>query len=482
MLSIFDDQNILYPTISYILFGIILIFNITINNIQSNWFNTTLDFYFFNISKDLCLFYSIYIIWWIVLLYLSFTSDEVLVGLGSFICLNIGFSLLPITRNSLWITTMNFSYNKLINIHKFISVLTLISAVIKVIAVVVLYNNYRLVSTFSNKMGLVATIGIIVSSLIANPLIRKYWFELFYYTHRILSVLIIVTMTLHFEICIYYVSPALILYFMDLIIRLFNINKVIYTKIENVEFKDKNNTCYTFITLSTVKKINTKPGCYFFLSCTDISKFEWHPLSLISKSNNTLVFCIKNMGKKSWSDKIKQFSDNEFIYKTINLYLQGPYLHVKPDYMSNNYEYIINIANGIGITPFFTISEDIANNMKINKLTSIKKVLFIWIVEDITFLLPFLHKLETLNDMGIDIKIFVTKVNMNNKIDDKYYLIFEIKTYRPNLIDYINNFIVENNVSNKKICIISCGSTSLVNDIYKVTSKLNIKLFNETFN
>jgi predicted ferric reductase len=269
---------------------------------------------------------------------------------------------------------------------------------------------------------------------------------------------------------------------MDLIIRLFNINKVIYTKIENVEFKDKNNTCYTFITLSTVKKINTKPGCYFFLSCTDISKFEWHPLSLISKSNNTLVFCIKNMGKKSWSDKIKQFSDNEFIYKTINLYLQGPYLHVKPDYMSNNYEYIINIANGIGITPFFTISEDIANNMKINKLTSIKKVLFIWIVEDITFLLPFLHKLETLNDMGIDIKIFVTKVNMNNKIDDKYYLIFEIKTYRPNLIDYINNFIVENNVSNKKICIISCGSTSLVNDIYKVTSKLNIKLFNETFN
>ena len=40
--------------------------------------------------------------------------------------------------------------------------------------------------------------------------------------------------------------------------RLFNINKVIYTKIENVEFQDKNNTCYTFITLSTTKKIKMK--------------------------------------------------------------------------------------------------------------------------------------------------------------------------------------------------------------------------------
>lgn len=483
MLSIFEDQNILYSTISYVLFGLILIFNIIINNIQNNWLNTTLNFYFCNVTKDLFLFYVIYIVWWITLLYLSFTSDEVLVGLGVFICLNIGFSLLPITRNSLWITTMNFSYNKLINIHKFISILTLLSAVVKVIAVVVLYSSYRLVSTFSNKMGLVATSSIIVSSLIANPFIRKNCFEIFYYSHRILSVLIIITMTLHFEICIYYVTPALILYFIDLVVRLFSINKVIYTKIENVDFKDKNNTCYTFITLSTTKKINTRPGCYFFLLCTDISNLEWHPLSLISENNNTLVFCVKNMGKKSWSDKIKQLSNNEFIYKTINLYLQGPYLHVKPDYNTNKYEYIINIANGIGITPFFTILEDISANIKTNKLTNIKKVLFIWIVEDVTFLLPFLHKLEILNEMGIDVKIFITKFNVNNRIDDKYYLLFEIKNYRPNVIDYINNFVVKNNnVDNKKICVISCGSNSLVNDIYKVTTALNIKLFNETFN
>jgi hypothetical protein len=482
MLSIFDDQNVLYSSISYILFGIILIFNIITNNIQNNYLNTTLDFYFCNISKDLLLFYIIYIIWWTSILYLSFASDEILIGLGSFICLNLGFSLLPITRNSLWITTMNFSYNKLINIHKFISTLTLLSSIIKIITVVVLYSNYRLISTFSNKMGLVATSCIIVSSLIAIPFIRKNCFEIFYYSHRILSVLIIITMTLHFKICIYYVAPALILYFIDLIIRLFNINKVIYTKIENIDFQDKNNTCYTFITLSTIKKIKTKPGCYFFLSCTDISKLEWHPLSLISENNNTLLFCVKNMGKNSWSDKIKKLSNNEFIYKTINLYLQGPYLHVKPDYKTNKYEYIINIANGIGITPFFTILEDISLSIKKDILTSIKKVLFIWIVEDITFLLPFLHKLEILSNIGIDIKIFITKFNINNKIDDKYYLCFEIQNYRPNIIDYINNFVVKNNIDNKKICIISCGSNSLVKDIYKITTKLDIKLFNETFN
>lgn len=482
MLNIFDDQNILYSTISYSLFGLFLVFNIINNNIQNNWLNTTLNLYFCNITKDLFIFYIIYIVWWITLLYLSFMSDEVLVGLGSFICLNIGFSLLPITRNSLWITTMKFSYNKLINIHKFISVLTLLSSIIKVLAVVILYSRYKLVSNLRNIMGLIATILIIITSLISIPYIRRNCFEIFYYFHRILSLLIIVTMTLHFTICIYYVIPSLILYFIDLVIRLCSINKVIYTKIENVEFKDKSNTCYTFITLSTNKKINTNPGCYFFLSCTDISQLEWHPLSLISDSNNTLVFCVKNMGKKSWSNKIKQLSNNDHVYKQINLYLQGPYLHVKPDYMSNNYEYIINIANGIGITPFFTILEDISKNIKTNKLTSIKKVLFIWIIEDVTFLLPFLHKLETLSDYGIDIKIFITKFNINNRIDDKYYLYFEIKNYRPNIIDYINNFVVENNINNKKICVISCGSNTLLNDISTVTSKLNIRLFNETFN
>jgi predicted ferric reductase len=261
---------------------------------------------------------------------------------------------------------------------------------------------------------------------------------------------------------------------LDILTRLIKTKKGIYSKVKVFNFSEEYNTSYIIIYITLLKPIIIKPGCYFFICSDKISKLEWHPLSLIYEKNNNLVFCVKNTTKKSWSDNLKNLENTKYIFNnTDNIYLQGPYYHLNLKY---NYEYIINIANGIGVTPFFTILKHI--NKIINQKNSvIKKVVFVWIIPDIEFLKPFI---EYFNDLkNIDIQIFLTKKNATEFELVKFGRIFFNK---PIINDYIKNFIEVNHIKDTKhISIISCGSKNLLNDIHSATSYYGIDLYNESF-
>ena len=432
------------------------------------------------ISKSNLLFFIFYFIWWISLFIFSFFYKNNLYSLGVWICLNISFTLLPMTRNSIWITIFNIQYNHLIYKHIFIGFLTFISVIIKFIAVLVKYDFNFLFNIFNMLMGTLCTLFIILLSLLSIPIIRRKVFELFYYSHRIFAILIIVSMSLHYINCLFYIIPSLLLYLVDIICRLVYINKSIYTKINNFYFSDLKIN-YILLTLKIQKKINIKPGSYFFICCRNISKFQWHPITLLSNENNILSFCIKDMGKKSWSGKLKNLKKNIILSNEIEIYLQGPYSHFNLSYKNNSYKYILNISNGIGVTPFFSILEDI-NEMYLEKqLSKLKKVIFIWIVPNELFIEPFINRLENLNKNIIDIQIFITKPTTIHDINENYYQLLNIMNCRPNITNYVEKFIIDNTVEKNDMCILSCGSDSLTNDIYKASSKFHIEVFNENF-
>jgi len=52
---------------------------------------------------------------------------------------------------------------------------------------------------------------------------------------------------------------------------------------------------------------------------------------------------------------------------------------------------------------------------------------------------------------------------------------------KPNISSYIEKFIICNNVEKNDMCILSCGSESFTNDIYKASSMYHIEVFNENF-
>jgi hypothetical protein len=136
-------------------------------------------------------------------------------------------------------------------------------------------------------MGTVSSLSIILTSILAIPLIRKYIFELFYYSHRILCVVTIVTMTLHSVSSIYYVIPSLLLYLIDLLLRILYIKKAVYTKIVTYDLAFNKN--YNIMTLKFQDKIDVHPGTYFFICCKNISKTQWHPMSLMNIRRLTLI-------------------------------------------------------------------------------------------------------------------------------------------------------------------------------------------------
>jgi predicted ferric reductase len=478
ILDIIKDPPIFYSIISLSTFTI-LILGILIVNYTDLYSEKIVNLFFTFTTVDYLLIYIIYSLWWASLLVLSLLSndDDLLERLGIWICLNLAFTILPSTRNSIWIKLLNTKYDKLLSIHKTIAIYCVLSVIIKIVFVILEYDFMFLFGRFNMIMGTVCSLCIILTSTLANPLIRKNLYELFYYTHRIFPVLIIITMTLHYSICIYYMIPSFILYLSDLLIRIIYINKSVYTKIQSHKFKD--DTIYHIINLKILKELNIFPGSYFLICCSNISKSEWHPVSVLSVKNNVLTFCIKDMGKNSWSNKlIKLKNENDLFSDDASIFIQGPYKHFKLNY---NYDYTLFIANGVGITPFFTIFEDI--NTK-GFLFSNKKVSFVWIISHETYIIPFINNLENVNTNLINITIFITSEQENNilYLDEKYFSLFNITYIKPNIDTYISNFMIKENVyDSQNMCIYSCCSQSLTNDIIKSSYKNNIHLFKENF-
>lgn len=473
-INLFNDSNIFYSIITFSLFSILIMTNFISNIIKSNCINKTINLYFCGFTTiDIFLFYIIYILWWSTLLILSFFSDEILTRLGIWICYNIAFTLLPITRNSLWIATLKISYNKLINIHKLIALLCLISVITKTITVILFYNYTYLYKNISNLSGTICSISIFLTVFFSIPYFRKNIFELFYYSHKILCILTIISLSFHYIICLYYIIPSTLLYIIDLLFRTLNTKSALYSNIETYNFKD--GSSYNLINLTLSKNIKINPGSYFFICCDNISKLQWHPLSLVSKQDNNLTFCIKNMGKNSWSNKLKYLENIK--YEKNNIYLQGPYYHInfKDKYEKYNYENIISIANGIGITPFLSILKDINTNIE-NKSYIIKKVIFIWIIPDISFINPFINNLKILNN--IEIQIFLTKNDCHE--EENIFHFCKIFNEKPKIFDNISSFIKNKNI--KKTLILFCGSELLLKDVNIASNYFGIEIFNETFN
>lgn len=467
---LFNDSNIFYSVITFSLLIILLITNFTLNCSNSNCLNKNINlFYCYFISIDILLFCIIYILWWTSLLILSFFSNEILNRLGIWICFNIAFTLLPITRNSLWVVLLKISYNKLINIHKLIALLCLFSVIVKIITIIILYNYTYLYKNISNISGTICSISIFLTVFLSIPYIRKNIFELFYYSHKILCILTIISLSFHYIICLYYIIPSILLYILDLIFRTSNTKKALYSNIHTYNFKD--GTTYTLINLTLSKNIKINPASYFFICSNNISKIQWHPLSLISQTDNNLVFCIKNMGENSWSNKLKYLENIK--YEKNNIYLQGPYYHINFENKYKKYENIICIANGIGITPFLSLLKDVNEKIE-NKIYNLNKVIFIWIIPEITFITPFINNLKILNN--IEIQIFLTK---SYDEEENIFDFCKIFNEKPKIFDNISSFVKNKNI--KKTFILFCGSESLLKDVYVTSNYFGIELFNETF-
>lgn len=473
-----DDENEIYVFIStgITFFAVLIIFLVTTSNKNNILFNH----YYGDHSLGTIIFILIYLLWYIGLLSYSFTSkNKILIRLGHFISLNLMLNILPITRNSIWVVLFHLSHERLLIVHKVMGICCLLAVLIKLVTVIILYNINSLFlydELDTSLFGTLASFSIILTSLLSLPYIRKNAFELFIYSHKFLFLITIIMSSLHSLISLYCFLPSTILYFVDLALRIFNTHKAMYSQLKIGGSGDFNTSC-VFISVELDKKIKINPGSYFFICYNDVSKYQYHPLSVLSITEHSLTFCAKDMGEKSWTRKLKQFdfknlsNIDKLSDKTV--WLQGPYGHQTIDYNSSKYSHIIGIAGGIGITPILSILQDISD-----KQNREKRIFLIWIVSHVSLVTPFTSYIKKLDLSFIEIKIYITQ----NVIMDTHLIPYvNIYNKRPKIDYLINEMLLENNIINTEIGIMCCGSKSLSQDVIDVCNIHNIDSSIEMF-
>lgn len=325
---------------------------------------------------------------------------------------------------------------------------------------------------------------------------RKYYFDLFWFLHHF-YILFFIGVQFHGigcfvqtnnEACVPYysaviLSPVLLLYIIERFLR--EIQP--YRMIKDVKFCEPD-----ILKLSFEKtKLNYKPGQYLLLKCEKISTIEWHPFSISSSPNDDLIeVTIRCLG--DWTKKFKQcLSENVKNEQEFPL-IQVDGVFGSPIDTIMDYNSVILIASGIGITPYISMIRYIIENSKI-KNYNLKKIDLIWINKKIEYFEWFNKELNFIdkNNSILTVNLYM---HVTEKITDKKRLEYlsskemnflnyiyktDIQVYygRPDIDSFINRYS-KNNDNLKTGCFV-CGSKKLEIDVKescKKYSNKNIKI------
>jgi predicted ferric reductase/Ca2+-binding EF-hand superfamily protein len=122
-----------------------------------------------------------------------------------------------------------------------------------------------------------------------------------------------------------------------------------------------------------------KSGQYIFLNSPDLSKFEWHPFTLTSCPEEPYISVhIRSLG--NWTKKLYDYCTKE--KKTPRLYVDGPFGSASEHVF--DYEHVMLIGTGIGVTPFASILKHIRYRLEndTEHELKLKKVHFYWITRE----------------------------------------------------------------------------------------------------
>lgn len=311
-----------------------------------------------------------------------------------------------------------------------------------------------LFKTVAGVTGVVMTLALILMVSSATELIRRSYFETFWFTHHLFVIffgcLVVhgigdllryqTNMDVHDPlICddvnlwrnkttnCYKIRPELtapgamtwkfviapmIFYFFERLLRIYRsfqkvtILKVIKhpSKVLEIQMKKEGFRC--------------EAGQYIFLKCPKISHLEWHPFTLTSAPEES-YFSVHIRAAGDWTAALhNEFGVNDSGMKDIGdcprLAVDGPFGTSSTDVFK--YNVIMCIGAGIGVTPFASILKSVwyRHNQGYGDL-AIKKVYFFWICRDT-------NAFEWFTDLLKHLEIQMAEMNMTDLVEYNIYL------------------------------------------------------------
>lgn len=388
-------------------------------------------------------------------------------GAGLVLMFNGMLILLPVCRNIISLLRMIkplrsiITFDKNIHFHKMIAWTMLAFTGVHLIAHVInfavveatglLDNRSAINLLWTHPAGITGVVMLACMILIytsAMAPIRHQSFELFWYLHH-LAFPFMIALLLHSSGCFVKLSTGsckpygtwqaasigLGIYVFERLLRMYRSRQVTYltkviqhpSKTIEIQFKKRG---FTYL-----------PGQYIFVNVPEISKYEWHPFTLTSTPEEDFVgLHIRIMG--DWTEKFarrlgyfeegKELKQNEGRLTSNELpeiKIDGPF--GAPSQQVFDYEQLILVGAGIGVTPFASILKHLwyqyrmfRNNGSSKNGWKLKKVTFIWIARETEAFQWFQSLLaaieDAVNDGFLEISLYLTgkmsKSIMNNII------------------------------------------------------------------
>ncbi|OWZ03501.1 Transmembrane protein [Phytophthora megakarya] len=274
---------------------------------------------------------------------------------GQISVLILMFLILPVARLQVWSMLFGSSFERIVKFHRWLGFIMSIAVIVHVIQAskvvnLTLNEKYGKVTPLP---GFIAFICIIMMVILSIEYIRRMFFEVFYFTHRVLSIVGFVFSILHapklvgFALCV-----PLGLYALGLLHRWSSAAMGSYKASATVHSGSSSTTLVLEPTATSGKMaMNVNSGSYFFVRLPAISATQWHPFSsIVTPEGKSLGFCIKAMGNGSFTRKLLEKVGTQ---AELTANLCGPFGKLPLDV--ERYDAVVLIAGGVGIAPMMSI-------------------------------------------------------------------------------------------------------------------------------
>lgn len=346
-------------------------------------------------------------------------------GIGLF-CL--AFLFLPIARGSVLLRVIDIPFEHATRYHVWLGHLTMMLFTLHGIFYVIgwaMEGNlwHQLwewkdigVANLAGVISLIAGLLMWVTSL--HP-VRKWNFELFFYTHQ-LYVVFVIFLALHVGDFIFSMTAGgIFLFILDRFLRFCQSRRTVDI------ISAKCLPCGTMeLVLAKPANLRYNALSFVFLQIREISWLQWHPFSVSSSpldGKHKLAVLIKVLGK--WTDELRGTIENicaaemqdspSPAHPRITASVEGPYGHEVPYHLM--YENIILVAGGIGISPFLAVLSDILHRIDEGRPCRPRDILVVWAVKT-SDELPILSTIDMeaicpqfYDKLNLEIRIYVTR-------------------------------------------------------------------------